>query len=416
MTTRIGFTLLGLAGTSLVALSSSASAASTEYQDIEHGRYLSVVGDCAACHTESDAQPLAGGVSLETPFGTLMAPNITPDAKTGLGDWTFDDFKAAMTEGIGKGGYHLYPAMPYPTYTLMRDEDLRDLWAYLQTVDPVDHEVDANQLPFPFNIRLAMMGWNWLNFEDTDFAPDPDQPDDINRGAYLVEGLGHCGTCHTPRNFMGGEGGDKFSGAVIDNWYAPDITPDAHKGIGGWSEDELVEYLKTGGNRYDFASGPMADEVRHSSQYWTDEDLHAVARYLQSGAGLADDWQAEAAPAALDAENAQVSAGSAIYFDRCAGCHTPDGSGETGMFPQLAGSPVVNGDDPTSLIRVVLAGSRAVATDAKPTAPAMPALGWNLSDDDVANVLTFVRNSWGNAADAVSAEEVAELRATLQDE
>jgi len=411
MKTLIGFTLLSLAGTALTA-----QAASTEYQDIEHGRYLSVLGDCAACHTANEEQPLAGGVSLETPFGTLVAPNITPDAETGLGNWTFEDFKGAMTEGIGKGGYHLYPAMPYPAYTLMRDEDLRDLWAYLRTVSPVNHDVEANQLPFPFNIRLAMMGWNWLNFDDRDFQPDPDRPDDINRGAYLVEGLGHCGTCHTPRNFMGGDGDGKFSGAIVDDWLAPNITPDPHKGIGGWSEDELVEYLKTGGNRFDFASGPMADEVHHSSQYWTDDDLHAVARYLLTGAGIDETASSADAPEPLAQSNAQVQAGSKIYFDRCAGCHKTDGSGENGMFPQLAENPLINNDNASSLIRVVLAGSRAVDTDAKPTAPAMPAFGWDLSDDQIANVVTFVRNSWGNAAPAVSAGDVAEMRKALQGE
>ncbi|MGP8291821.1 c-type cytochrome [Vreelandella zhanjiangensis] len=409
-------TLMGLSLTGVALLPLSIWAASTEYQDIERGRYISVLGDCAACHTVNDDQPFAGGVPLETPFGTLIAPNITPDSKTGLGRWRYEDFKAAMTEGIGKGGYHLYPAMPYPSYTLMPEKDIHDLWSYLQTVTPVENDVEANQLPFPFSIRQVMMGWNWLNFDEKTFEPDPEQSDEINRGAYLVESLGHCGTCHTPRNFMGGEGGDKFAGATIEGWYAPNITPNAHIGIGGWSEDELVEYLQTGGNRFDFASGPMADEVHHSSQHWTDDDLYAVARYLLSGAGLeSDDWDREP-PEPLSEDNAQVRAGSHIYFDRCSGCHTSDGGGEYGIFPQLASNPVVNGDNTSSLIRVVLAGSRPVATDAKPTAPAMPSFAWNLSDEEIASVLTFVRNSWGNAAAAVSPGDVADMREALTGE
>ncbi|MCP1313944.1 cytochrome c [Halomonas sp. 707D7] len=405
-----------LTGVTLALLPLSALAASTEYQDIERGRYISVLGDCAACHTVDDDRPLAGGVPLETPFGTLIAPNITPDDATGLGRWSLDEFKAAMTEGVGKGGYHLYPAMPYPSYTLMTDKDIHDLWAFLQTVTPVENDIEANQLPFPFSVRGVMRGWNWLNFDERRFEPDPEQPDDINRGAYLVESLGHCGTCHTPRNFMGGDGGDKFAGATVEGWYAPNLTPNRHVGIGAWSEEGLVEYLKTGGNRFGFASGPMADEVHHSSQYWNDSDLSAVARYLLSGAGLdADDWDREP-PEPLGEDDPQVRAGSHIYFDRCSGCHTPNGGGEEGIFPQLASNPLVNGDNTTSLIRVVLAGSRPVATDARPTAPAMPAFAWNLSDNEVASVLTYVRNSWGNAAPAVAAGDVADIREALEEE
>ncbi|WP_027351272.1 c-type cytochrome [Halotalea alkalilenta] len=382
----------------------------TEYDQVEKGRYLSTLGDCAACHTAPGGKPFAGGVAINTPFGKLVAPNITPDDETGLGKWTFDDFQRVMSEGRGPGGYHLYGAMPYTAYTKVSEEDNRAIWTYLQTLDPVDHLVVANQLPFPFNQRFTLWGWNLLNFDKGEFEPNPEKSAEWNRGAYLVEGLGHCGTCHTPKNLIGGDKSSQFlEGSVVDDWYAPDITADPHKGIGAWSEQDLVDYLSTGKNRFDIASGPMAEEVEHSSQYWNEDDLRAVATYLKDGRNA--DAQA---PTPLAAEDPRMVSGGEIYADRCAGCHTPNGAGVEGLFPRLADTALVNGDSAASLMRVVLAGSRAGATDAAPTAPSMPAFAWNLSDEEISNVLTFVRNTWGNAAAPVSPSDVAEMRETLE--
>ena len=230
-----------------------------------------------------------------------------------------------------------------------------------------------------------------------------------NRGAYLVEGLGHCGTCHTPKNITGGDrGSEALQGALLQDWYAPDLTEDPRTGIGSWSIEEIVRYLKTGANSYDIASGPMAEAVSNSTSKMTDADLLAIATYLKDRAP-----RSGRAVAALAAANPRMVAGQAIYEDRCAACHSHNGAGVTNLFPRLASAPLVQSADPTSLIRVVLIGSRAVATSAAPTAPAMPAFGWNLNDTEVADVLTYVRNTWGNAASAVQPEDVTKLRGRL---
>src|SRR5476651_996829 len=230
-------------------------------------------------------------------------------------------------------------------------------------------------------------------------------------GAYIVEGLGHCGTCHTPKNIIGGDKDSQFlQGAVIENWVASDITTNKHTGIGNWTEADLTQYLKTGANRFDIASGPMAEEVDNSSQHWTDADLKAVAVYLKDSGH--DRGSKAAEP--LKTDDKAMIAGKHIYADRCSACHTPDGKGQEGMFPRLADSALINQDNATSLIHVVLTGSRPVATNAAPTAPAMPSFDANLSDEDVANVLTYIRNSWGNASTAVSSSDVKDLRAELK--
>jgi mono/diheme cytochrome c family protein len=299
--------------------------------------------------------------------------------------------------------------MPYTAYTKVLRQDNLAIWAYLQTVEPVDNKVETNQLPFPFNIRSSLLGWNLLNFQEGEFKADPKKTEQWNRGAYLVQGLGHCGTCHTPKSLTGGDKNDQFlGGANLQNWVAPNITADAHSGIGSWSEDDIVKYLKTGANRFDIASGPMAEEVEHSSQHWKDEDLMAVAVFLKDGSKPTDP------PKALAATDSAMVAGKAIYADRCSACHVGNGEGVENLFPKLAMAPLANGADASSMIRVVLAGSRAGATDAAPTAPAMPSLGWALSDDNLANVLTYVRNSWGNAAPAVSSADVKAVREQLQ--
>lgn len=385
-----------------------ADTAADSYNMVTKGRYLATVGDCTACHTLPGKPLFSGGVILDTPFGKLAGANITPDPVHGIGRWTFEDFQNVMSNGHGLDGKRLYGAMPFTAYTKVRREDNLAIWAYLKTVDASDNEVETNQLPFPFNVRTSLIGWNLLNFKEGEFKADPQKSEQWNRGAYLVEGLGHCGTCHTPKGLTGGDKSDQFlMGANLQNWVAPNITSQGHDGLGAWNEDDIVKYLKTGANRFDIASGPMAEEVEHSSQHWSDQDLLAVAVYLKDGAKPVE----EAKPIA--ASDAAMVAGKGIYADRCSACHTPNGEGAANLFPKLAMAPLINSADPSSLIRVVLAGSRAGATDAAPTAPAMPSFGWNLSDENVADVLTYVRNTWGNAAPAVSSADVKDVREAL---
>ena len=397
------FALLGL-----TVQQTHAATGADSYNLVEKGRYLAVLGDCTACHTVPGKPAFSGGVAIDTPFGKLVGANITPDAETGIGAWNFDDFQAVMSTGHSRGGKRLYGAMPFTAYTKVLKEDNLAIWAYLQTLEPVHNPVETNQLPFPFNVRTSLIGWNWLNFTQGEFAPKADKSAQWNRGAYLVEGLGHCGTCHTPKNLIGGDDNDQFlAGANLQGWIAPDITANAHSGIGQWSNEDIVQYLKTGANRLDIASGPMAEAVENSTQHWTNEDLLAVAVYLKDG-------QTEhAAPQPLAADTPAMVAGKAIYADRCSACHVGNGEGVKNLFPKLAAAPLVNSSDPTSLIRVVLAGSRAGGTEAAPTAPAMPSFAWNLSNENIADVLTYVRNTWGNAAPAVSAGEVANWREEL---
>lgn len=392
-----------------ISLTAHAQSGADAYEQVQKGRYIATLGDCTACHSLPGEPPFAGGVAIETPFGVLLGANITPDPKTGIGLWNFEDFDNAMRRGHGRNGKRLYPAMPYNDYTKVSRADNRALWAYLQAQQPVHHEVETNQLPFPLNVRLALLGWNWLNFEEGEYQPDPSHDAQWNRGAYLVQGLGHCGSCHTSRNLTGGAKRDDYlAGGELQGWFAPSLTGNGHSGIGAWRVEDLVQYLKTGANRYDIASGPMSEAVEHSTQHWHDDDLLAVAVYLKS---LGDDT---ARPEPLAVNDPSMTTGRAIYEDRCSACHTPDGEGIPTLFPKLAKAPLVNAPDPVSMIRVVLAGNRAGGTNAAPTAPAMPSFAWNLSDENIADVLTYVRNSWGNAANAVSTEQVREQREALE--
>lgn len=383
------------------------------FELIERGRYIASAADCVACHSAPGGTPYAGGSALQTPFGTLVAPNITPDAETGIGRYTEEDFRRALREGIGRGGKRLYPAMPYPAYSKMTDDDIAALFAYMKTLEPASNAVEANQLPFPFNIRLAMAGWNLVNFSGpVTFQPDPEKSAAWNRGAYLVDALGHCGTCHTPKTLLGADDDDAYlQGENLQAWVAPNITADRHRGIGRWSADQLVAYLETGANHQSLASGPMAEEVMNSSSRMTDEDLGAIATYLLDHKG-----PDEPAPQPLGPDTPQMAAGGAIFKDRCAACHNGDGSGQMPIFPNLADSGVVNQADATTLIRIVIEGSRAVASTERPTAPAMPPFGWRFDDAQVAAVLTYLRNSFGNAAPAVEPDEVADLRRALAED
>jgi mono/diheme cytochrome c family protein len=395
----------------VIGLGGTASAQSHQSFDrIERGRYLAVLGDCTGCHTAPGGQPFAGGLALQTPFGRLVAPNITPDQETGIGNMTNAEFLATLHDGRGHDGKRLYPAMPYPAYTKMSDEDVLAIRAYLATVTPVSNKVISNQLPFPLNIRFAMVFWNALSFSPGRYQPDPQKSAEWNRGAYIVKGAAHCGTCHTPKTVLGGDrNSNALAGAPLQGWFAPDITNDPRKGIGGWSKDDLVQYLKTGTNNWTLASGPMADAITHSTSQMTDKDISAIATYLKdSGLG-----RPAPKPNPVAADDGTMRAGAAIYKDSCAACHRDAGTGEAHLFPRFAGSALVQSNDPTTLMRVVLQGTRAVSTSSMPTAPAMPAFDWRLNDAQVAAVLTYIRNSWGNAAAPVSPDAVSRQRTSL---
>jgi mono/diheme cytochrome c family protein len=377
-----------------------------EFTQIERGRYLTVLSDCASCHTVLGSnQPFAGGRAIETPFGNIVAPNITPDPETGIGSWSDEQFDAAVRKGIARNGSHLYPAMPYNAYTKMSRDDVLAIRAYLNTLVPVRNAVEANTLPFPFNIRAAMNVWNALYFKEGDYQPNPRQSTEWNRGAFLVDGPGHCGACHTPKTALGGDKtGQYLEGAYLQGWSAPDITNDSRLGLGAWSKEDLVAYLKSGHNRVTAATGPMGEVVTLSTAFMTDPDLNAIATYLKSLPGKTD------APPAISASDPGMTAGAAIYRDQCSACHGLDGKGVAELFPSIADSSMVRSDDPTTSIRIVLRGARSVGTKAQPTASGMPSYGRQLDDDQVAAVLTYMRNNWGGAARTVTPAQVSNVR------
>jgi mono/diheme cytochrome c family protein len=365
-----------------------------------------VASDCVSCHTVPDSkQPFAGGRAIETPFGNIFAPNITPDPETGIGAWSDDEFDAAVRKGIGRTGSPLYPAMPYNAFTKMSRTDVQAIRAYLNTVTAARNPRLPTTLPFPFNIRAAMRVWNALYFKEGEYTPDPKKSSEWNRGAYLVDGPAHCGACHTPKSFLGG---DKLSeylqGSYLQGWSAPDITNSKRLGLGRWAVDDIAAYLKTGHNRVSAATGPMAEAVRLSTSQMTDGDVSAIATYLKSLPGVEDDVK----PLAQD--NPAMAAGGAIYRDQCSACHALDGRGVAKLFPSIADSSMVRSTDPTTAIRIVLRGARSVATDSEPTAPGMPSYGQQLDDSQVAAVLTYMRNMWGAAAPAVAAKDVTRIR------
>ncbi|MBV8803388.1 MAG: cytochrome c, partial [Sinobacteraceae bacterium] len=297
------------------------------FAEIERGRYLTTLADCAACHTDPVTnQPFAGGRPIETPFGTVLSANITPDGETGIGNWSFEQFDAAVRRGQLPNGKRLYPAMPFPYYVKMSRSDVEAIRAYLATLTPVHKEVESNQLPFPYSIRWAMHLWDALYFNTDPFKPDPNKSGLWNRGAYLVQGPGHCAACHTPKSWLGGDRtGQALQGYSLQGWFAPNITNDSSRGLGNWSSADLIQYLKTGHNRFAGASGPMAEEVVHSSAAMTESDLSAIATYLKDQSPGRAVSNESAKP--LPQENAKMAAGAAIYQDLCSACHHKDGSG-----------------------------------------------------------------------------------------
>jgi mono/diheme cytochrome c family protein len=407
----IPFVVFGAAAAWLAGagLGTAADPDGQAFDRIAKGRYLTTVADCYACHTVLDAgKPFAGGRPIETPFGIITSSNITPDNETGIGAWSDQQFVDAVRRGVRPNGSRLYPAMPFPAYTKMTRDDVLAIRAYLATVEPVHQPVKANTLPFPFDIREAMRPWDALYFTEGEFQPDSGQSADWNRGAYLVQGPGHCTACHTPKTSLGGDkSGDNLRGFNLQGWFAPDITADTSQGLGQWSEADITGYLRSGHNRMTAATGPMAEEIINSTSQYNDSDLHAIATYLKSLPARQDRAPAQAGQPVM-------AAGQAIYRDQCSACHGLDGQGVAMLFPSLAQSSLAHASDPTSAIRLVLRGGRSVATKAEPTAPGMPSFGWQLNDEQVAAVLTYIRNAWKTAAAPVSADAVGKARDQLR--
>lgn len=377
---------------------------------VQRGEYLARVGNCMACHTTQGGAPFAGGRGIETPFGVVHSSNLTPDKAQGIGSWTSAEFWRAMHHGRSKDGRLLYPAFPYPNYTQVTRADSDAIFVYLQSLPAAADANRAHALRFPYSTQAALGVWRALFFAPGEPVAEPVQTAEYDRGAYLVNGLGHCTACHTPRNALGATVEAKaFTGGLIpvQNWYAPALNAAVEAGVKEWATGDVVALLQTGVAPHGSVLGPMAEVVFRSTQYLTDADARAMAVYLQALPQQAG----RAAPAAASAPPAATMArGGKVYEQQCAQCHGNAGQGEAGAFPALAGNRAVLLADPTNVVRVVLQGGYLPATAGNPRPHGMPPFQQLLGDEDVAAVATFVRNSWGNQAPGVGTIEVYRAR------
>ncbi|QEO16984.1 c-type cytochrome [Acetobacter vaccinii] len=416
---------LGAVTVGLLAGTSLAHAQGTEEDLIKRGEYIARLGDCVACHTALNGQKFAGGLSIKTPIGTIYSTNITPDPTYGIGTYTLQEFDDAVRRGVRKDGSSLYPAMPYPAFSRMTPEDTKALYAYfMHGVKPVAEKNRAEDITWPLSMRWPLSIWRSLFAPAPKaFTPAPGTDAEIARGEYLVTGLGHCGACHTPRGFamqekaMDAAGGPDFlgGGGVIDNWVAPSLRNDPVAGIGRWSEDDLFYFLKSGRTDHSAVFGAMADVVGWSTQYFTDDDLRAISKYLKALPPVPPsrgDYTYDASTAqALDAGNFSGNPGAKVYVEQCAMCHRNDGGGVGRMFPPLAGNSVVVTDNATSVAHIVVEGGILPPTNWAQSAVAMPGYKTALSDQQIADVVNFIRTSWGNKAPAnVTAADIQKLR------
>jgi mono/diheme cytochrome c family protein len=374
---------------------------------LRRGQYLVAAGDCLSCHLRDGGEPFAGGLGLNTPFGVIYTSNITPDRDTGIGAWTADQFYRAMHDGKSSQGHDLYPAFPYPWFKLVSREDDDAIFAYLMSLPAVSYTAPKNDLAFPLNFRSFVGAWNLLFLDSHDFQTDPEQSAEWNRGAYLVNGLGHCGGCHTPKNSFGADKSkQELHGGKLDDWVAPDLTGNTRIGLGDWSVDDIAEFLGTGRNVHAAAGGAMADVISYSTSLLSDADRRAIAVYLKS----------QPASAGIESSAPEAGAmrrGAAIYSDACASCHLDDGVGQSRLFPPLGKDAMLQQPDPTGLEHLILAGTRIGVSASRPSPLGMPSFAWKLTDQEIADVSTFIRNSWGNEAAPVAASGVAELRKKL---
>ena len=384
---------------------------------IEKGRYLARAANCMACHTARGGSEYAGGRAIDTPFGAIYAPNVTPDQATGIGSWTADDFWRALHNGKSKDGSFLYPAFPYPNYTRMVRADSDALYAYFQTIKPVRQQNREHALAFPYNQRVLLAFWRALYFTPGEFQPQTNQTAEWNRGAYLVQGLGHCSACHASRSALGGSlareglGGGLMPGA---GWYAPALTSDAVTGLGDWSVDDVASLLKTGVSQRGAAIGPMAEVVSTSLQHLADPDVTAMATYLKSLPRTASVPVPNPAGGVGDPD-AVLRLGAKLYEQNCASCHGEDGKGAPPAYPSLAGNRALALGDPTNPIRIVLNGGYPPGTAGNPRPYGMPPFGAALSDSDIAAVVSYVRAGLGNQGRLVAPLDVSRLRGAPAD-
>jgi mono/diheme cytochrome c family protein len=379
---------------------------------IAKGEYLARAGDCIACHTAPEGKLFAGGRAMLTPFGTLYTSNITPDPETGIGKWTADEFYRMMHTGRSRDGGLIYPAMPFASYTKITREDSDAIYAYLRSVEPVKQPNRPHDLSFPYNNRSLILGWRTLFFTEGEYQPDPSKSAEWNRGAYLVEGLGHCGMCHTPINALGGNSqSDAFKGGLIpmQNWYAPSLTSNKEAGLGDWSIKDISDLLRTGVSNRGAVYGPMAEVTYNSLQYLSDEDTRAMAVYLK---GIAQDTAPDVAQTSVPPSEGSLlmSLGKTVYDQRCASCHGTQGEGAPPHYPPLAGNQSIQMQSAVNAIRMVLNGGYPPGTAGNPMPYGMPPFAGTLSDNEVAAVVTYIRTSWGNRGAAISASEANQLR------
>ncbi|MGQ7932400.1 c-type cytochrome [Paraburkholderia sp. D1E] len=424
------------ANAAIVAASGAVNGTADAAQ-IARGAYLAQAADCAGCHTAAPrvtqpgirpilSPPFAGGLGMASPFGTIYSSNITPDLHVGIGSYSYDDFARALRDGVAPGGKRLYPAMPYPSFAKITDDDMHALYAYfMHGVQPVAVAAPETRLPFPFSQRWALMFWDWAFAPGGPFKPEPGRDAQWNRGGYLVQSLGHCGACHTPRGPAYEERGYSESsrlyltGGTNDHWFAPNLTADPGSGLGRIPAADLAAFLKHGHGGGLITFGSMAQVVEDSTQYMSEADLNAIAAYLKSlppraQSGLFNGRSRAAQQTAQALKTGDVERpGAGIYASYCARCHHLDGGGVAQKYPRLAGNPAVLSASTTSLVRLLVEGGGSPHTEEGPEPSKMPAFADKLDDNEVAHVLTFIRNTWGNAAAPVTTHDVSGVRSAL---
>ncbi|KJC53887.1 alcohol dehydrogenase [Bradyrhizobium sp. LTSP849] len=408
---RLSITLLALAALTTAVQAQDKTSDKTS-DIIARGEYLARAGDCTACHTASEGRLFAGGRPMPTPFGTIYTSNITPDSETGIGKWSADDFYRTMHNGRFPDGGLIYPAMPFASYTKVTRADSDAIFAYLRSIQPVNQKNKPHELRFPYDNRQLILGWRTLFFSEGEFKPDASKSAEWNRGAYLVEGLGHCGMCHSPINALGGTSqSDAFKGGLIpmQNWYAPSLTSNREAGLGDWSIKDITDLLQTGVSTRGVVYGPMAEVVHNSLQYLNNEDTRAMAVYLK---GIAEASAPPPPSSALPTTESSllISLGKTVYDKNCASCHGTQGEGRPPHWPPLANNQSIEMQSAVNPIRMVLNGGYPPGTKGNPMPYGMPPFAGLLSDNEVAAVVSYIRTAWGNRGTPVSAREANELR------